>query len=41
MLSFLASYAIYSVFTIKYSDYRRKGVRMQKNAEKNIDFVTS
>lgn len=39
--TFLATFVMYSVFTIKYSDYRRAGVRKQKTAEKDVDFLMS
>ena len=39
--TFLASFGLYSVFTIRYSDYRRAGVRLQKNTEKEVDFLMS
>jgi ABC-type transport system involved in Fe-S cluster assembly fused permease/ATPase subunit len=39
--TFLGSFALYSIFTIKYSDYRRAGVKLQKNTEKEVDFMMS
>lgn len=41
VLSFLACYSAYSVFTIRYSEYRRKGIRMTREAERKTDFITS
>jgi ABC-type transport system involved in Fe-S cluster assembly fused permease/ATPase subunit len=40
-LSFLACYSAYAVFTIRYSDRRKKGIRELREVEKRIDFVTS
>lgn len=39
--TFLASFSLYSIFTIKYSDYRRAGVRRQRNTEKEVDSLMS
>ena len=40
-LSFVACFSLYSVFTIKYSEYRRKFIKEARQREKHIDFVTS
>lgn len=39
VFTFLASFALYSVFTVRYSDYRRRGVHKQKTIEKEVDFL--
>lgn len=41
MTAFLTCYAVYSVFTIKYSDYRRAHIRRQRETERKMDFITS
>ena len=40
-LSFVACYSMYAVFTVRYSDYRRKYIKEFRETEKHIDFVTS
>lgn len=41
LLTFLGSCIMYSLFTVHYSDYRRRGVERQKKYERKIEFILS
>lgn len=41
VISFITCYAFYSMFTIKYSDYRKEIIKKLRMTERELDFITS